>query len=152
MFGLFNNECFLTSAHQFPFKDGPSPSPARLITSQGQNLMSYMSLCSKCACVRAKLLQSCPTLCDPIDCSLPGSASLLYPRDCSQQWTWFSQWERTQQTFKWMTEKHQHNENKEHPPPLLTALLNCAPSYGGIDHLTTQAPCLPSPDGDLSIE
>ena len=24
-------------------------------------------------CVCAKLLQSCPTLCDPVDCSLPGS-------------------------------------------------------------------------------
>ena len=23
-------------------------------------------------CVRARLLQSCPTLCDPVDCSLPG--------------------------------------------------------------------------------
>ena len=27
-----------------------------------------------CARVRAKLLQSCPTLCDPTDCSLPGSS------------------------------------------------------------------------------
>ena len=25
-------------------------------------------------CVRAKSLQSCPTLCDPMDCSLPGSS------------------------------------------------------------------------------
>ena len=25
------------------------------------------------ACVYAKLLLSCPTLCDPMDCSLPGS-------------------------------------------------------------------------------
>ena len=25
-------------------------------------------------CVHAKLLQSCPTLCDPMDCSLPGSS------------------------------------------------------------------------------
>ena len=25
------------------------------------------------ACVRAKSLQSCPTLCSPMDCSLPGS-------------------------------------------------------------------------------
>ena len=25
-------------------------------------------------CVRAKLLQSCLTLCDPMDCSLPGSS------------------------------------------------------------------------------
>ena len=27
---------------------------------------------SMCACVRAKSLQSCPTLCDPMDCSPPG--------------------------------------------------------------------------------
>ena len=27
-----------------------------------------------CACVHAKLLQSCPTLCDPIECSPPGSS------------------------------------------------------------------------------
>ena len=26
------------------------------------------------ACVHAKLLQSCPTLCDPMDCSLPSSS------------------------------------------------------------------------------
>ena len=25
-------------------------------------------------CVRAQSLQSCPTLCDPMDCSLPGSS------------------------------------------------------------------------------
>ena len=25
-------------------------------------------------CVHAKLLQSCPTLCDPMDCNLPGSS------------------------------------------------------------------------------
>ena len=25
-------------------------------------------------CVHAKLLQSCPTLCDPMDCSPPGSS------------------------------------------------------------------------------
>ena len=27
-----------------------------------------------CACMRAKSLQSCPTLCDPMDCSPPGSS------------------------------------------------------------------------------
>ena len=26
------------------------------------------------SCVYGKLLQSCPTLCDPVDCSLPGSS------------------------------------------------------------------------------
>ena len=35
-------------------------------------------VCQGCAglvYVRAKLLQSCPTLCDPMDCSLPGSSA-----------------------------------------------------------------------------
>ena len=27
-----------------------------------------------CMCVHAKSLQSCQTLCDPMDCSLPGSS------------------------------------------------------------------------------
>ena len=27
-----------------------------------------------CLCMRAQLLQSCPTLCDPMDCSTPGSS------------------------------------------------------------------------------
>ena len=30
--------------------------------------------CVKCTCMRAKSLQSCPTLCHPMDCSLPGSS------------------------------------------------------------------------------
>ena len=34
-----------------------------------------MDLCvCVCVCVCAKSLQSCPTLCDPMDCSLPGSS------------------------------------------------------------------------------
>ena len=32
------------------------------------------SATSMCVCVCAKLLQSCATLCDPMDCSLPGSS------------------------------------------------------------------------------
>ena len=32
------------------------------------------SLVTKCACMRAKSLQACPTLCDPIDCSPPVSS------------------------------------------------------------------------------
>ena len=28
----------------------------------------------QCVCVRAKLFPSYPTLCDPLDCSLPGSS------------------------------------------------------------------------------
>ena len=30
--------------------------------------------CTNIECVHAKLLQSCPLLCDPMDCSLPGSS------------------------------------------------------------------------------
>ena len=32
------------------------------------------ALRSLCACMCAKSLQSCPTLCDPMDCILPGSS------------------------------------------------------------------------------
>ena len=34
----------------------------------------YLCLIKGCACVHAKSLQLCPTLCDPVDCSLPGSS------------------------------------------------------------------------------
>ena len=34
----------------------------------------FRSSLENLACVRAKLLQSCPTLRDPVDCSLPGSS------------------------------------------------------------------------------
>ena len=30
-----------------------------------------------CVCVNAKSLQSCPTLCDSMDCSWPGSLSII---------------------------------------------------------------------------
>ena len=38
--------------------------------------------CTNIECVHAKLLQSCPLLCDPMDCSLPGSSAngILQPR------------------------------------------------------------------------
>ena len=32
-----------------------------------------MALCV-CVCVCVLVIQSCPTLCDPMDCSLPGSS------------------------------------------------------------------------------
>ena len=35
--------------------------------------MHNIHMCTH-ACVLAKLLQSCPTLCDPMDCSLPDSS------------------------------------------------------------------------------
>ena len=58
---------------------------------------------SICACTRVKSLQSCPTICDPMDCSLPGSSvhgilqasilewvALASSRGSSQprDWTW----------------------------------------------------------------
>ena len=39
------------------------------LTSVSKNLVLLA-----CVCVCAKLLQSCPTLCDPMDCSPPGSS------------------------------------------------------------------------------
>ena len=36
----------------------------------------WQAYCSVCACMHAKLLQSCLTLCDPMDYSLPGSSVL----------------------------------------------------------------------------
>ena len=37
------------------------------------NCLLYLLCNTAAAAVAAKSLQSCPTLCDPIDCSLPGS-------------------------------------------------------------------------------
>ena len=34
----------------------------------------YRTIQEKAAAAAAKSLQSCPTLCDPMDCSLPGSS------------------------------------------------------------------------------
>ena len=34
----------------------------------------HLSRPKMCVCMRAQLLQSCPTLCDPMDCSSPGSS------------------------------------------------------------------------------
>ena len=35
---------------------------------------TMLSRACVCVCARAKSLQSCPTLCDPMDCSPPGSS------------------------------------------------------------------------------
>ena len=37
-------------------------------------------------CVYAKPLQSCPTLCDPVDCSPPGSSVLGIPQARILEW------------------------------------------------------------------
>ena len=42
-------------------------------------------------CIRAKLLQSCLTLCDPMDCSMPGFPVLHTPRVCPNSCP-LSQW------------------------------------------------------------
>ena len=34
--------------------------------------LAYINIFCIYVCVHAKLLQSCPTLCDPMDCSSPG--------------------------------------------------------------------------------
>ena len=46
----------------------------RLVLYHQRHLGSPLSYRCVCLCVRAKLLQSCPTLCNPMDCSLPGSS------------------------------------------------------------------------------
>ena len=43
-------------------------------SSSTLGLYLFMVILFMCACVCAKLLQSCLTLCDPTDCSLPGSS------------------------------------------------------------------------------
>ena len=48
-------------------------SDRRLVTSDWRHLVS-LRLCRPSACVRAKSLQSCLTLCDRMNCSPPGSS------------------------------------------------------------------------------
>ena len=45
----------------------------RFIPVSGSEFLKSLEF-PKCACVHAKSLQSCPTLCDPMDCSPPGSS------------------------------------------------------------------------------
>ena len=47
-------------------------------------ICGYIHICIYAAAAAAKLLQSCPTLCDPIDSSPPGSAipGILQARAC----------------------------------------------------------------------
>ena len=40
----------------------------------------YDRFCISCVCMHAKLLQSCPTLFDCMDCSPPGSLSMGFSR------------------------------------------------------------------------
>ena len=41
---------------------------------QDKKPFPFLQEVSSCLYMHAKLLQSCPTLCDPMDCSLPGSS------------------------------------------------------------------------------
>ena len=46
----------------------------------GENANYYSHYGEQCAAAAAKLHQSCPTLCDPIDSSPPGSLSMGFSR------------------------------------------------------------------------
>ena len=50
---------------------GPNLSVGRKIKL---TIWGNITVLAKCECVRAKLLQSCPALCDPMDCSPLGSS------------------------------------------------------------------------------
>ena len=45
-----------------------------------RDILKLQNLCLTIAAAAAKSLQSCPTLCDPIDSSQPGSPSLGFSR------------------------------------------------------------------------
>ena len=52
-----------------------SPALTRDPASYGMvNIIISLAKCHPCACMHAKLLQLCPPLFDPMDCSLPGSS------------------------------------------------------------------------------
>ena len=51
----------------------PKMQQVDFLADQGE-LMPFTAAAAAAAASAAKLLQSCPTLCDPIDCSLPGSS------------------------------------------------------------------------------
>ena len=48
-----------------------SPSPPAFNLSQHRVFSNESALCLRCVC---EVAQSCPTLCDPVDCSPPGSS------------------------------------------------------------------------------
>ena len=56
-----------TSLHWKPGKEGLNGSPGSLARGQGPHVFTLKSCFSEVA-------QSCPTLCDPMDCSLPSSS------------------------------------------------------------------------------
>ena len=54
--------------------DRSCPGPSKINQTQETLLHGSDRELGKCACLHAELLQSCPTLCDPMDCSSPGSS------------------------------------------------------------------------------
>ena len=50
------------------------------------SLPSFLSIAFVCRC--CLVTKSCLTLCDPMDCSLPGSSSMEFPRQ--EHWEWIA--------------------------------------------------------------
>ena len=86
------------------------------------------------AAAAAKSLQLCPTLCDPIDSSPPGSPipgilQLLSPKKyCSTKWAAQSKWTHEQAGMK--------GQGWCHPPPM-ASLCSCLPSAHTVTAPTT---------------
>ena len=62
------------------------------------NLPPTPSCSLRCVCVRAELLQSCLTLCDPMDCSPPGSCVRGILRERIPEWVAISSSRESSQT------------------------------------------------------
>ena len=68
-----------TAAHQAPATMGFSRQeygsgvPLEMSAIKGAGKCGFLFWVAVCACILS-LLQSCPTLCDPMDCNLPGSS------------------------------------------------------------------------------
>ena len=52
----------------------PPKQPEFSIPGVPNDMAGHLLVCDLSSCVCAKLLQLCPTLCDPMDCSPPGSS------------------------------------------------------------------------------
>ena len=61
-------------------------SPQMLGSKEGEGAISWSLAWLLQNCVPAKLLQSCPTLCVPIDCSPPGSSARVILQARIQEW------------------------------------------------------------------
>ena len=61
-----------TLAWKIPWTGEPGRLQSMGLQRVGHNWATSLSF-TKCTAAAAKSLQSCPTLCDPMDCNLPGS-------------------------------------------------------------------------------